>query len=161
MKAIPESTSRNPLSKKVFQHPTGGVVHQREVAPLAAPVGEAESMTGQGGGEDLLRRNVSRRRRCSDRFDPTLRPPLQQPERHQEGVRFQAQEQAVPGGSGSPAGSTEPLQEGGHGARGVNLDDPVKVADVDAQLQRGGCHDDTVPGLGECLFGVAAFGRRQ
>ena len=45
--------------------------------------------------------------------------------------------------------------------RGVDLDDPVQVAHVDAELQRGGGHDHAVPRLGERLLGPPPLVQRQ
>ena len=53
-----------------------------------------------------------------------------------------------------PARATEALQEGRH-VRGVDLDHPVEVAHVDAQLQGAGGHDHAIAGLGERLLAAA------
>jgi hypothetical protein len=53
------------------------------------------------------------------------------------------------------------LEEGGDGRRGVDLDDPVEVSDVDAELKRAGGDDDTVACLGEGLFGAPSFVQRE
>ena len=48
-----------------------------------------------------------------------------------------------------------------HRSRAVHLDDPVEVANVDAQLQGGGRDDHAVARLGERLLGPPPFVSRQ
>jgi hypothetical protein len=79
----------------------------------------------------------------------------------QDVVRFEAQEQAVAVGAGPPAGAAQPLQERRDRAGRVDLDDPVEVPDVDAELQGRGRHDDAVPPLGKGRLGAPTFGGRQ
>jgi hypothetical protein len=64
-----------------------------------------------------------------------------------------------PQSSSKPAAET--LQESGDGARRVDLNDPVEVADIDTQFQGRGGDDHAAPGFGEGLLGAAAFVGRQ
>jgi hypothetical protein len=43
----------------------------------------------------------------------------------------------------------------------VQLDHPVQVAHVGAQLERGGGHDHAVAALGECALGALARVKRE
>ncbi len=69
----------------------------------------------------------------------------------------QGEEEAVAAGTGAASGAAQSLEECGDGAGGVELDDPVQVAHVDAEFQRAGRDDHTVPCLGERRFGPPAF----
>src|SRR3712207_7980313 len=52
--------------------------------------------------------------------------------RSQAGI-VQRQEQAIPDAVSPPAATSQPLEEGRHANRGVDLDHPVEVADIDAK----------------------------
>jgi hypothetical protein len=56
--------------------------------------------------------------------------------------------------SGPAPGPSEALEEARHGDRRVDLDDPVEIADVDAQLERARGDDDAVAGLGKRRLGA-------
>ena len=100
---------------------------------------------GSGGGDDRLDPAPAPQRAAA-------RPPAAAPS------LVEGEEQAVAAGAGPPAGAAEPLQERRRRVRGrVDLDDPVEVADVDAELQGAGGDDDAVARLGERLLGAAAL----
>lgn len=143
------------------QHRGAGLVEHRKVSPPLPPGARTHRPLLQGERQNLLGKDVPRRHRRLDRFDPALRPAQQQAARLRNGIGVQAQEQTVAGRSGAPAGPAEPLQERGDGPGRVELDHPVQVADVDAELQCGGGDDDAVAPVGEGGLGPAAFGRRQ
>ena len=50
--------------------------------------------------------------------------------------------------SGPTTGAPEALEERSDRGWSVDLDDPIEVADVDAEFQRGGRDDDAVARLG-------------
>ena len=77
------------------------------------------------------------------------RPGEQQACREQQVVLAQRQEQAVTPRTRPPSAAAEPLQERGDRERRVDLDHPVQVADVEAELERGRGHDHAVAALGE------------
>ncbi len=93
---------------------------------------------GSGGGDDGL--------------DPSTAPQQQQRGGLEQGVAVAGEEEAVAGAAGPPAGAPESLQERRHGRGRVDLDDPVEVADVDAEFERAGGDDHAVAGLGERLL---------
>src|SRR5687768_953359 len=79
--------------------------------------------------------------RHEDGFDPAATPQEQQRGGLDERVTVAGEEQAVTGSTGAAPAAAETLQKGCHGGRGVDLDDAVEVADVDAQLEGAGGHD--------------------
>jgi hypothetical protein len=73
-----------------------------------------------------------------------------------------SQKQTVPQGIGTTAGAAHPLQKTGDRHRGVNLDYPVQVADVDPEFKDTGCHDDAIVARGKrilCLLSLFAAQR--
>jgi hypothetical protein len=83
-------------------------------------------------------------RRRDDRLDVSFCPPKQDPSAAEQCLIADRQHQGVADGLLTPAGPAEPLEECGYGRRRVDLDDPVEVPDVDAQLKRRGRHDHAV-----------------
>ena len=104
---------------------------------------------------------MPRRRRRGDRLDEPARPGEQQPRREQQVVLAQREEQAVAPRSRPPPAAPEPLQERGDRERRVDLDHPVQVTDVDAELKRGRGHDHAVPPLGERQLRPPPLVKRQ
>jgi hypothetical protein len=108
-----------------------------EPAALAAPLLEDQ-------GHDLLGNHLIGLGWWADRLDIPVPPEQHQTSRAQEGLVAGGEEQTVTHGSRTPTGAAHALQEGGDGRRGVDLDDPVQIAHVDAELQRAGGDDDAV-----------------
>ena len=75
----------------------------------------------------------------------------------EQGFVARRQEEAIRGAARPPPGPAHPLEERGDRRRGVDLDHPVEVADVDAKLQRACGHDHAVLPSGERLLGQTAF----
>ena len=71
------------------------------------------------------------------------------------------QEQAIPSCPRSTPRAPQPLQEGRDGERCIDLDDSIKVTDIDAQLQSAGRHNRAVPPLGECRLRLTPFIQAQ
>ena len=88
-------------------------------------------------------------------------PQLDQPGGPEQALVGGGQEEAVARRARPPAGAAHPLQERRDGARGVDLDHAVEVADVDAQLQGAGGHDHAVAALGERPLGLPALVQAQ
>ena len=128
-----------------------------QAVPPLWPELVADSVLLQAEREHLLGDDVAGLGRCHDRLDPAAAPQREQPGGVHERRPVDGEEQAVAGGAGSPAGAAESLQERRHRAGSVDLDDPVQVADVDAELQGAGRDDDAVARLGEGLLGAAPF----
>ena len=133
----------------------------RDAAQPVEPVPPADAPLLQAQGQQLLGQDVVRLGRRDDRLDVAARPQLDQAGGPQQGLVVGGQEEAVAGRAGPPPGAAHPLEEAGHGGRGVDLDDPVEVADVDAQLQRAGGHDDAVVPAGERLLGLPPLVQAQ
>jgi hypothetical protein len=92
-----------------------------------------------------------------DRLDPSAAPEQQEGGRLQQSVAATGEEQAVADAARPPTRTPEPLQERGDGGGRVDLDDAVKVADVDAQFEGAGRDDDTVARFGERFFRATPF----
>ncbi len=127
-------------------------VEGREAVPLVHPGSVADPVLLKAVREQLLGDDVPWLRRGDDRLHPAAAPQQQQPGGMHKRTLVQGEEQAVAGGTCPAACTAETLQERCDGSRSVDLDDPVEVADVDAQLQRAGGDDHAVPGLGEGLL---------
>ena len=95
------------------------------------------------------------------RLDEAGGPQLDQPGGAEQALVRGRQEEAVAGRARPPAGAAHPLQERRDGARGVDLDHAVEVADVDPQLQGAGGDDHAVAALGERLLGLPALVQAQ
>ena len=67
------------------------------------------------------------------------------------------QKKAVAAGLGPAAGAAHPLEEARHRGGAIDLDYPVQVAHVDAQLQDAGGHDHAVVPVGEGVFRLPAL----
>jgi len=87
-----------------------------------------------------------------DRLDVPLGPAEEHSGGAEQGIVAGGEDQRVAGGVGPAAGAPEALEERGDGGWGVDLDDPVEVSDVDAELQGRGGDDDAVAVLGERLL---------
>ena len=105
--------------------------------------------------------DVPRRRRRRDGLDESAAPGVQQSSREEQVLLIDRAKHAVPHRSGPPSTQSEPLQERGDRGRSVQLDHPVQVADVDAQLERGGGHDHAVAALGESPLSELALTKRE
>ncbi len=126
-----------------------GLVVQRQAAPPLRPHTVAYARLLQAQRKQLLRGDVSRRRRWGDRLDVSLGPQVQQARSLQQRVRSCGQEECVPLGAETPPGASEPLQERCHRARSVNLDHAVEVTDVNAEFERRRRDDHAVARLCE------------
>ncbi len=104
---------------------------------------------------------MHRLRGRGDGFDPPVLPQRQQTSSLQQRPLLKAEEQAVAPRPRTSTGATDALQERRHGPRSIDLDHPVQVADVDAELQGRGGHDHAVPGLAEGRLGLPALVDRQ
>ena len=122
---------------------------QTEVADPARLLVERDAPLLQRDPEQLLRGDVPGRRRGHDRLDEALVQQQQKGGGAQQLVSAVARKRRLRR-CRPPSGAAEALQERGDGGRGVELDHPVEVADVDAELERGGRDDDAVPRLREC-----------
>src|SRR5215218_3532260 len=87
-----------------------------------------------------------------DRLDIPLAPAEEHSGGAEQGIVAGGEDQRVAGGVGPAAAAPEALEERGDGGWGVDLDDPVEVSDVDAELQGRGGDDDAVAVLGERLL---------
>ena len=150
-----------PLLDQIARDRPGGYGQRRAAAASparaarrpASPAGTARATAG---------------RRCAwalagarHRLDEAAAPREQQPGREQQLILVQREEQAVPPGPGPPPAAPEALQEPRDRERRVDLDHPVQVADIHAEFQRGGGHDDAVPALGEGLLRAPPLVQRQ
>ena len=87
-----------------------------------------------------------------DRLDPAGLGQLDQGDGLQHSLGRLAEERGVGRLPRSPPRSPHALEERAHGVWRLCLQDPVEVADVDAQLQRGGAHDAGVAAVVEALL---------
>lgn len=115
----------------------------------------------QADGQQLLGDDVPRLGRRAHRLDVPTCPQLQQTGSPCQLALAERKEQAVAAGARSTAGAAHPLQERADRGRAVDLDDPVQVTDIDAELQSRGGHDHAIPRLGERLLGPAPLAGRQ
>ena len=103
-------------------------------------------------GHQLLRQDVVRLGRRLDRLHVALVPQVDQARGLHQRLVAGGQEKAVADGSGPPPGAAHALEEARHGRGAVDLDHPVQVAHVDAQLQDARGHDHAVVPVGEGVF---------
>ncbi|MCQ0013778.1 hypothetical protein [Actinomadura madurae] len=135
----------------------GTAVERRQAVPVFGPQTVPDLVLLEADGEELLGDDVTGFRGRLDRFDVTAAPQQRQGGCGQEGVLVEGQEEAVARGARSSARAAEALQERCDRGRGVDLDDAVEVADVDAEFEGAGRDDDAVAGVGERLLGAAAL----
>jgi hypothetical protein len=114
----------------------GIVAHERKARPPCLPRVVADASLLEDEREELLGDDVARRRRRDDRLDPARLPQAEQPSRLQQGVVVDRQEQTVARCARPPACPAEPLEEGCDRCRRVDLNHPVEIAYVDAELER-------------------------
>lgn len=145
------------LVDQVLQERGSRPVEGREAVPPVRPEPVTDAVFLQGEREQLLGDEVSGRWWRGDGLDPAPGPEGEQPGGLQQRLGARGEEETVAGGVGATAGAADPLQERGDAAGGVDLDDSVEVADVDAEFQGGGGHDDAVARLGERLLGAGPF----
>ncbi len=100
---------------------------------------------------------MHREGRRSHRLDPSLPPKLLNRGGSDQRVRVGGQKEAIPASAGPAAGPSQPLQERSHFGGSIDLDDPVEIPNIDAQLQRARGDDDAVACFVERLFGSEAF----
>jgi hypothetical protein len=101
---------------------------------VTSPVLLADPVLLEAEREELLGDDVPWLGWCGDRLDKAPAPRQQQPSREQQVVLSDRQEQAVPDSPGPAPGPPETLQEAGDTQPGVDLDDPVKVTDVNSEF---------------------------
>src|SRR5690606_33765276 len=112
------------------------VGHDRTVRPPFAPGGAGEAGLLECEGEELLGGDVARRRQWRDRLDEATRPEVEKASGAEKGLVLGGEEQRVPGGPGTAPSTPKSLQECADRTGRVDLDHPVEVTDVDAELQR-------------------------
>lgn len=120
----------------------------------SVPGAQTDGLLLQREGKQLLGHDVPGCRRRDNRLDPPLRPPREQACGVQSLVLVEREEKAVPRAPRPSPSAPESLQERRDGTGRPDLDYPGEIADVDSQLESGGCHDHAVTGLGECLLGA-------
>src|ERR1035441_4700637 len=97
---------------------------------------------------------MNRLRRRSQRLNIYFTPKQNERACFQQGCPRSCQEEAVALGASSPACSSKPLEKRGHSPWGIQLDNMVEVADVDAQFQRTCGYNHAVSCFAECRFCV-------
>lgn len=107
-------------------------------------------------GDDLLRQHVQRLAWQHQAVQLATAHAVEQRRAFHQVVAGGREQPALGGAADTVPGTPDPLQEGGDGARRRQLADQLDVADIDAQLQRGGRHQYLqLPGL-EALLGIQA-----
>ena len=108
-----------------------GAAHQREQLVLA-PFARADL------GDDLLRQHVERLLGDREAIELAAAHAVEQRRAFDQLVARQREQPALGRAADRVAGAADPLQEAGDRARRAELADEVDVADVDAELERGG-----------------------
>ena len=124
-----------------------GAAHQREQLVLA-PFLRGDL------GDDLLRQHVERLRRGSPGGRARRDGRVEQRGAFDQVVARQREQPALGRAADRVAGAADALQEGRDRARRAELADQVDVADVDAELERGGRHQRLELAALEPLLGV-------
>ena len=121
--------------------------HQREQVVLVP-------LARRNLGHDLLRQHVARRRRHDQRVQLAAAHRIQQRRAFHQLVAGRGEQPPLGHAADLVAGAPHPLQEGGDAARRADLADQVDIADVNAQLQRGGRHQHLQFPTLEPLLGI-------
>ena len=117
----------------------------------------ADTLVLKGQCEQLLCGDLQRDRWWEDRFDVALAPAEKDRSGSQEIDVARREEQCIAAGVRPTTGTSESLQERSNRGWSVDLDDPIEIADIDTQLQRGGGDDDAVACFSEGRFSGPAF----
>ncbi len=150
-----------PLPDQVAHDRFAAAVKRGEAVPLLAPRSVPDAVLLETEREDLLGDDVAWLRGRNNRLNPVLSPQQEQAGGPQQRAIGQHQEKTVAYGARPASGAAQTLQKRRNSAGCVQLDDPVKIADIDAQFQRARRDDHTVPGLRERLLRTAPLVRGQ
>ena len=136
----------------------GGCQAERERgAEPALPRVPADLPLLQGERQHLLADEMQRHGWRCNRLDEAVGPQQQYRRGEQQTGVVGSEQGEVAARAGAPAGASEPLEQRCHRWRRVDLHHMVEVADVDAELERGGGHDHAVGRFGEGLLGLPSF----
>ena len=114
----------------------------------------ADSLFLEHEGHQLLGQDMVWLRGRLDWLHVALVPQVDQAGGLHERLVPRGQEQAVADRARPAPGAAHALEEARHGGRAVDLDHPVEVTHVDAQLQDAGGHDHAVVPVGKGVLGL-------
>jgi hypothetical protein len=124
-----------------------------DLRELLPGVLEGDAVAGEGHGEELVEEDRPAAVLRGDVLDPSGARELDEGDRLDDAVGRLAEEGSVGGLTGATSGAAHALQEGADGVGGLGLEDAVEVADVDAELERGGADDAGVGALIKAFLG--------
>ncbi len=124
---------------------------QQRVKPLLVPLARRRL------GDDLLGQHVQRTLGDDQAVQLAAAHAVEQCGAFDQLVARQRKQPPLGRAADAVAGAPNALQEGGDGARRSELADQIHLADVDAQLQRGGGHQRAQLAPFEALLGVKTF----
>ena len=137
-----------------------------EIAVVAGAADEGEEfvfipLVGGAGGDDLLGEDVERRVGKGEAIEVALADGANDGGAFDELVAGGGEEAALGDGSAPVTGAAYALQGNGDGAGRADLADEIDVADIDAELERGGGDEDAALALLESALGFEAEMARE
>ena len=147
-------------AEAVGQHPhhlVEGLAWKRSVRPCAPHQREQRVLVPFAAGDfgdDLLGQHVDRRRRHDQRVEFAAAHGIQQRHAFHQLVARAREQPTLGHAADMVAGAAHALQEGGDAARRTDLAHEIHVADIDAELQRGGGDQHLQFAALELLLGI-------